>query len=147
MLVHRHEDEGPCAGSVPSAMKTPKRPGSPVARSTRAERSAYHAHDFGPITNYPSIGRDVPWQMGKDGYPVPKWETRVQAYGSHGLRHETKCAHCSKWLSYRMCQPCQSLVRMMGAFEQDCRCRMDSLYVYGRCEDHKAFEDPLTVPQ
>jgi hypothetical protein len=127
-------------------MKKPKRAPSPIATSTRAERAAWHPHDFGPVSDYPQIGIDIAAKDGPDGWPVPQWETRLQAYGPHGFRHETKCPHCAKWLSYRVCASCSSMIRLMGAFEQDCSCRMDSLYIYGRCEDHKMYEDPLNVP-
>lgn len=117
-----------------------KNDGASIAKSTRAERAAWNAEDFTRATEYPQLGRDVPWKNGPNGYPIPEWEVRVQAYGPEGLFRETKCVHCHKWLSYEMCSGCQSLLRLTGKNDQGCRCFTDSLWIYGHCEDHKRFE-------
>ncbi len=111
-----------------------------VAKSTRAERAARDSTDITKPGDLPQIGRDHPWIEGPEGFPVAKWETRVQAYGEQGLYHETKCQNCSHWISYKMCPGCSSMLRMMGSFDRNCRCRLDSLQVYLRCEDHKPWE-------
>lgn len=126
-------------------MSKPRRAPSPVARSTRAERSAWHPHDFGPTGDYPQIGRDVPFKDGPNGYPVVDYELRIQSYGEHGLRRETKCHHCHQWLSYKMCNPCQAALRMFGKDDRSCDCFKNTLYIYGRCEDHRVFQDPLKI--
>jgi hypothetical protein len=116
-----------------------------VAKSSRAERAARDPRDISNPDLFPQLGRDVPYKEGPDGYPVPVWETRVQAYGSHGFYHETKCtAGCGKWLSYKMCAPCQSMLRLFGSFDRECRCRLDSLVIYLNCDDHKVYEDPVS---
>lgn len=120
-----------------------RRPPSPIAKSTRAERAAWNPHDFGPPGDYPQLGRDVPAKIGPNGYPVMDVEVRIQSYGPHGLRRETRCVNCRAWLSYEMCRGCQSLLRMAGSDDRSCKCFKDSLYLYGKCEHHKIFEDPL----
>ena len=97
--------------------------------------------DYGDVRQmYPQLGRDVPWVEGPNGYPVMQVEVRVESYGDLGLRRETKCFHCGKWLSYNMCSPCQSAMRMFGHDDKDCSCFRDSVWVYGHCEDHRRFE-------
>lgn len=76
---------------------------------------------------------------GPNGYPVPAWETRIQSYGEHGLFRETKCFHCKEWLTYPMCGACQSRFRLGGGNDTTCQCMRDSLYIYGRCEDHRVI--------
>lgn len=118
--------------------------GASIAKSTRKERGEYYAPDFGdPNQLYPQLGRDVPWKEGAHGYPVMDLDVRIESYGEHGLRRETRCPHCREWLSYKMCSGCQSLARMMGKNDQSCECFKESLYIYGRCEDHRMFQDPL----
>lgn len=118
--------------------------GASIAKSTRAERAAYYAPDFGdPNQLYPQLGRDVPWKEGAQGYPVMDLDVRIESYGEHGLRRETRCAHCREWLSYKMCNGCQALVRMMGKDDRTCQCFKESLFIYGHCEDHRMFQDPL----
>jgi hypothetical protein len=126
----------------------PRRKPSPIASSTRAERAAEdHSSDYGDVRQrYPQLGRDVPAAESPFGYPVMNVDLRVQAYGEHGLRRETKCPHCSRWLSYRMCPGCQSLLRMMGVDDRACECFTDSLWIYGRCEDHRVFEQGPPFP-
>jgi hypothetical protein len=114
--------------------------GSSIAKSTRQERSGYDPHDFDRWVDGPQLGRDVPWKDGGRGFPVMDVQVRVQGYGSLGLRRETKCVNCGTWLSYEMCNGCQSLLRLTGRNDQGCKCFQDSLYIYGRCEDHRMFE-------
>lgn len=114
--------------------------GNAVAKSTRSDRAAWDANDFVKQTNQPQLGRDVPWREGLRGYPVRDLQVRIEAYGSYGLRRETLCDHCQKWLSYEMCRPCQSRLRLMGQDDRSCECFRNSIYIYGRCEDHKMFE-------
>ena len=123
---------------------TQRRPPSPIAKSTRAERGAYSPHDFGPVGNYPQLGRDVPWKDGPNGYPVMNLDIRIESYGEHGLRRETRCVHCREWLSYDMCRGCQSLLRLTGADDRSCRCFTDTLFIYGHCEDHRMFQQDPT---
>jgi hypothetical protein len=117
-----------------------RRAPSPVARSTRAERAARDARDISNPDLFPQLGRDVPWDEGPDGYPIPVWKTRVQAYGPQGIYHETKCSNCMKWLSYRMCQDCSRSLRILGTFDRACVCRRESLVIYLNCDDHKRYE-------
>lgn len=115
--------------------------GAAIAKSTRAERAVYDPADFGPVKQlYPQLGRDVPAKASPFGYPVMDVELRIQAYGEHGLRRETRCPHCGRWLSYRMCNGCQSLLRLTGVNDRGCECHRDSLWIYGKCEDHRVFE-------
>lgn len=65
---------------------------------------------------------------------------RIESYGEYGLRREAQCPQCSRWLSYPMCNPCQSAVRLMGVDDRACQCFKDSLYLYGTCEHHRVFE-------
>lgn len=125
--------------------RRPRRAPTPVASSTREERAAWSPHDFGPTGDYPQLGRDVPAKDGGRGHPVMDVQVRIESYGEHGLRRETKCFHCDRWLSYEMCRPCQSLLRLTGSDDRSCRCFKDSVWVYGHCEDHKMFEDPLRM--
>lgn len=93
------------------------------------------------MDRYPQLGRDVPYTDGPDGYPVVKYEVRIQAYGPAGLKRETRClSGCGKWLTYDMCNGCQSLWRMMRRDDKNCKCFKETLYIYGRCEDHKRYE-------
>lgn len=90
---------------------------------------------------YPQLGRDVPHTMGQDGYPVVKYETRLFQFGAEGLFRQTRClSGCAKWLTYDMCNGCKSLYRMTRRNDVNCKCFKDSLYIYGRCEDHRRFE-------
>jgi len=114
--------------------------GAAVSKSTRAERRAWSPHDFVKQTNQPQLGRDVPWKNGPGGIPVMDLEIRIESYGVHGFRRETKCVHCGRWLSYDMCRPCQSLLRLTGQDDRSCDCYRNSIYIYGRCEDHRMFE-------
>jgi hypothetical protein len=122
--------------------RRPPRAPSPVALSTRAERASWSPHDFGGVGDQPRLGRDVPWKEGESGYPVMNLELRIQSYGEYGLRRETRCVHCGRWLSYNMCAPCCSLLRLAGRDDRSCSCFRDSLWIYGHCEDHKLFESP-----
>ena len=116
-----------------------------VALSSRAERAARDPRDISNPDDFPQLGRDVPYRIDpKTGNPAPSWETRVQAYGEHGFYHETKCHSCHKWLSYKMCPGCSSMLRMLRTFDRGCKCRQESLVIYLRCEDHKQFEDPVS---
>ncbi len=118
-----------------------RRAPSPVASSTRAERAAWNPHDYGdPKQLYPQLGRDVPWKDGPNGYPVMDVDVRIESYGEHGLRRETRCVHCREWLTYTMCAPCQSLLRMTGRDDRSCDCFKNTLFIYGHCEDHKPFQ-------
>lgn len=90
---------------------------------------------------YPQIGRDVPHVMGPAGYPVVKYETRVFQAGVAGLVRQTRClSGCGKWLTYDMCNGCKALMRMTRQNDMNCKCFKDTLYIYGRCEDHKRYE-------
>ncbi len=126
-------------------MSRQRRAPSPVASSTRAERAAYDPHDF-KDAGYPELGRDVPAKEGPRGFPVMDVEVRIQAYGEHGLRRETRCVHCRRWLSYRMCAGCQSLLRLTGVDDRGCECYRDTLWVYGTCEHHRVFEQGPPFP-
>ncbi len=123
--------------------RRPRRPASPIASSTREERAAWNPHDFGPPGDYPQLGRDVPATEGPDGYPTMDLEIRIESYGEHGLRRETRCVHCREWLSFEMCNPCQSALRLMGVDDRSCKCFKETLFIYGHCEDHRMFQDPL----
>lgn len=114
--------------------------GASIARSTREQRAGYDPHDFDRWVDGPQLGRDVPHKDGGQGYPVMDLDVRVEAYGSFGLRRETRCPHCRRWLSYPMCNGCQSLLRLTGSNDQGCECFRDSLHIYGRCEDHSIYE-------
>lgn len=114
--------------------------GASVAKSTREERAAWNPHDFASPAEYPYLGRDVPHTIGPGGYPIPKWETRIEGYGPAGLWRETKCFHCHEWLTYSMCRPCQSLMRLTGKNDTTCQCMKDTLWIYGHCEDHRRFQ-------
>lgn len=119
--------------------------GASVAKSTRAERGAYSPHDFGPVRDQPQLGRDVPYRY-VNGVPVMDLEYRIQSYGEHGLRRETRCVHCREWLSFPMCRPCQSALRMFGDDDRSCKCFQETQFIYGKCEDHRMFQDPLNLP-
>ncbi len=123
--------------------------GASVSSSTRAERAAYDSQDFGdPGQMYPQLGRDVPYRWNPStGRPEMDVQVRVESYGEHGLRRETRCPSCSRWLSYRMCPGCQSSVRMLGFNDTGCECYKDSLWIYGKCEDHRVFEQGPPWPQ
>lgn len=124
--------------------RRPNRPGSPIASSTRAERAAWTPHDFGPPGDYPQLGRDVP-AAERNGYPQMDLEIRIESYGEHGLRRETRCVHCREWLSFEMCNPCQARLRLMGQDDRSCKCFKETLFIYGKCEHHKIFQDPLRL--
>jgi hypothetical protein len=115
--------------------------GARVAKSTRSDRAAESPLDHVKASDQPQVGRDHPARISEQGFPVAAWECRVQSYGEAGLWNETRCQNCSKWLSYKLCQPCQSMLRLTGRRDNQCQCLQDSLYVYGRCEDHKRFEN------
>lgn len=116
--------------------------GASVAKSTREQRAREdQASDYGDVRQrYPQLGRDVPYKESPFGFPVMNLELRIEAYGEHGMRREAKCPHCAHWLSYPMCNGCQSLLRMMGINDTSCDCHKESLFIYGRCEDHRVFE-------
>lgn len=114
--------------------------GNAVARSSRADRAAESPHDHVNPSDQPQVGRDVPAIITRQGFPAARWETRVQSYGPRGLYHETRCHSCMAWLTYPMCLPCQARFRLSGRRDMTCRCLQDSLYVYGRCEDHRIFQ-------
>ena len=120
-----------------------RRAPSPIASSTRAERAAWSPHDFGPVKDQPQLGRDVPYKDGPNGYPVMDLDIRIQSYGEHGLRRETRCVHCREWLSFEMCRGCQSLLRLTGQDDRSCKCFTETLFIYGTCESHRIFQDPL----
>lgn len=127
----------------------PRRPPSPIAKSTREERAAEdQASDYGDVKQkYPQLGRDVPYRESPFGFPIMDVQVRVQSYGEFGLRRETRCPHCLHWLSYRMCPGCQSAMRLLGVNDTSCECYRDSLWIYGKCEDHRRFEDGPPWPQ
>lgn len=113
--------------------------GAAVVKSSRSERAAWDPADFVKQTNQPQLGRDIPYRT-VNGQVVRDLQVRIEAYGSMGLRRETYCDHCGKWLSYEMCRPCQSLLRLTGNDDRSCDCFANSIYIYGRCEDHRMFE-------
>ncbi len=121
--------------------------GAAASKSTRADRAAYDSQDFGdPRQKHPQLGRDVPYKQSPFGFPVMDVQVRVESYGEHGLRRETCCPHCSHWLSYRMCAGCQAMMRMLGRNDTSCECYRDSLWIYGKCEDHRVFEQGPPFP-
>jgi hypothetical protein len=130
-------------------VKRPPRRPSPIASSTRAERAREdQSSDYGDVRQkYPQLGRDVPYRESATGYPELDLAVRIESYGEYGLRRETCCPHCSHWLSYRMCPGCQALVRMAGRDDRACECFRDTLWIYGHCEDHRAFEQGPPWPQ
>jgi hypothetical protein len=113
-----------------------------VNRLTREElaRPEPGSDNGNPGNRYPTLGRDVPWKDGPNGYPVMDLDVRVQSYGELGLRRETKCPHCAHWLTYPMCAGCQSMIRMLGSNDQRCACFKETLFIYGHCEDHRRYE-------
>lgn len=127
--------------------RRPPRAPSPIAKSTRAERAREdHSTDYGDVKQrYPQLGRDVPFRE-VNGVPTMDVQVRVESYGEHGMRRETMCAHCGHWLSYRMCEGCQSMLRMLGHNDTSCDCYRDTLWIYGRCEDHRIFEQGPPFP-
>ena len=56
----------------------------------------------------PALGRDVPYRLDRNGVPTADLEYRLVDYSYLGgeppfgtwLRHETRCPHCGRWLSY-----------------------------------------------
>ncbi len=64
----------------------------------------------------------------------------MQAYGELGFYHEVKCHNCNKWLSYKMCAPCSSMLRLFGHFDRQCQCRREGFHIYLNCDDHRRFE-------
>jgi hypothetical protein len=112
-----------------------------VNKASRAELAAWDPHDIVSPTEFPILGRDVPYKIGPDGHPVMALETRVQAYGEAGIFHETKCPSCGRWLMYKMCDDCLRLLRFGLDFDRLCLCRRESFVLWVDCDDHKRVED------
>ena len=126
-----------------------------VNKASRAELAAWDPTDISNPDMFPQLGRDVPYKIGPDGYPVMALDTRVEARGESGFWHVTVCVSCRKDLFFKMCGDCERALTMglgLGldaaqrfetgmTFEPLCTCRRESFFLYLNCDDHKRYEE------